>query len=118
MIVSELAISSGLDCSLDHVSIVWSASVVNSNIETPDKSETQGERGASAPWFFAKNQGLHSPRSPAGITSADGNDTWHESPFWIWTVAAPRRRQLFVRRVGDELQLTDRGSIDPVGVMF
>ena len=36
------------------------------------------------------------------------SDGWLETPFWIWSTDNPRRRALYVRRQGDELQLSDR----------
>jgi hypothetical protein len=35
-------------------------------------------------------------------------DGWTEVPFWIWTVAQPRRRAAYVRREGTRVLLTDR----------
>ena len=54
----------------------------------------------------------HSHPVPDLASVGDAGGDWHETPFWIWTTAAPRRRQLFVRRGGDRLQLTDRGQVD------
>jgi hypothetical protein len=34
-----------------------------------------------------------------------------EVPFWIWTLAEPRRRRAFVRSIGGQLELTDRKSV-------
>jgi hypothetical protein len=39
------------------------------------------------------------------LAEADG---WLEAPFWVWTHDDPRRRPLFVRPSGDELEITDR----------
>jgi hypothetical protein len=36
---------------------------------------------------------------------------WLEAPFWVWTSDAPHRQRLFVRSMGDALELTDRGRI-------
>ncbi|MCE9555627.1 MAG: hypothetical protein K8T91_19940 [Planctomycetes bacterium] len=33
---------------------------------------------------------------------------WLEAPLWVWTADDPRRRPLFVRCSGDQLQLSDR----------
>ena len=33
---------------------------------------------------------------------------WIEAPLWVWSQADPRRRRLFVRQVGEALELTDR----------
>lgn len=34
-------------------------------------------------------------------------DEWREAPFWVWPAEDPRRRRLFVRRRGAELELSD-----------
>ena len=39
-------------------------------------------------------------------------EEWQEVPFWIWSVGSPRRRRLFVRRVGDDLLLSDRHHLE------
>jgi hypothetical protein len=36
------------------------------------------------------------------------DDGWLEAPYWIWSRDNPRRRRLFARRVGHEIELTDR----------
>ena len=38
-------------------------------------------------------------------------DDWLEAPFWIWSGDNPRRRRLFVRHRGRELELTDRDGL-------
>ncbi len=38
------------------------------------------------------------------------SDGWLEAPFWIWSASDPRRRPLFARQSGEELQITDRES--------
>lgn len=35
-------------------------------------------------------------------------DSWVEVPFWIWSSADPRRRGVFVKKIGNELEFTDR----------
>ncbi len=35
------------------------------------------------------------------------SDGWLEAPFWMWSVDDPRRRPLFARQRGDELQISD-----------
>ena len=35
-------------------------------------------------------------------------DGWQEAPFWMWTADDPRRRPVFARQRGDQLELTDR----------
>ena len=43
------------------------------------------------------------------VLPADGD--YLEAPFWIWTVSNPRRRRVFARHVGREIELTDRGDV-------
>ncbi len=39
------------------------------------------------------------------------DDGWLEAPYWIWSRDNPRRRRLFARRVGHEIELTDRRGL-------
>ena len=39
-------------------------------------------------------------------------DQWLEAPLWIWSVADPRRRRLFVTQQSDELILSDRAGFE------
>lgn len=39
-----------------------------------------------------------------------GKDGWIETPFWLWSLANPQRRGVFVKRVGDELEISDLGK--------
>jgi len=52
---------------------------------------------------------VRSRSHPVPDLATDGQ--WLEAPFWIWTSDAPHRQRLFVRSMGDELELTDRGDI-------
>ena len=55
---------------------------------------------------------VHRIRSSAHpVADLAEQDGWHEVPIWIWTLHAPRRRRLFVRRVGNELQLSNRRDL-------
>jgi hypothetical protein len=63
------------------------------------------------------NEALHEYRRVNGVRSRshpvpdlirDGQ--WIEAPFWVWSASQPRRRRLFVRSAGDDLQLTDRAG--------
>lgn len=36
---------------------------------------------------------------------------WLEAPFWIWNTNDPKRRRLFVRRLGERLELSDRDKL-------
>ncbi|MFV2068658.1 MAG: hypothetical protein ACC645_16935 [Pirellulales bacterium] len=49
---------------------------------------------------------VRSRSHPAPDLACDGD--WLEAPFWIWSREDPRRRGLFVRSCGDQLELTDR----------
>ncbi|MEQ8787566.1 MAG: hypothetical protein RIC55_14780 [Pirellulaceae bacterium] len=37
-------------------------------------------------------------------------EQWREAPLWIWSVGEPRRRRLFAREIGGELELSDRAE--------
>jgi hypothetical protein len=39
------------------------------------------------------------------------DDEWLEAPYWIWSSDNPRRRRLFARRIGHEIELTDRRGL-------
>ncbi len=39
------------------------------------------------------------------------DDDWLEAPYWIWSRDNPRRRRLFARRIGQEIELTDRRGL-------
>lgn len=41
------------------------------------------------------------------VPALQAQDDWLEAPLWIWTESDPRRRAVFVRRVGSDLELTD-----------
>jgi hypothetical protein len=63
--------------------------------------------GAIAEYRRANHIRSHS--HPVPELAIDGE--WLEAPFWIWTADKPDRRRLFVREHNDQLELTDRGSI-------
>ena len=63
----------------------------------------------------AHNEELHAYRRRENIRSANHpvpelaqEGDWLEAPFWLWTADEPRRRHVFARRVGGEVELTDR----------
>jgi len=58
---------------------------------------------------FRRRAGIRSANHPVPALSATG-DEW-ELPLWLWTADDPRRRHVFVRRSGGELELTDRGRV-------
>ena len=49
---------------------------------------------------------IRSRSHPVPDLAADGE--WLEAPFWIWSVDNPRRRRVFARQRGDEIEVTDR----------
>lgn len=57
---------------------------------------------------YRQAHGLRNAAQPMPDLTAD--DDWLETPFWIYREDAPARRAVFARRVGDELQLTNRGD--------
>lgn len=63
--------------------------------------------GAIAEYRQANHIRSHS--HPVPELATDG--AWLEAPFWIWTADKPERHRLFVREYNDQLELTDRGSI-------
>jgi hypothetical protein len=52
---------------------------------------------------------IRSRAQPVPDLATDGE--WCETPFWIWTNEQPLRKRLFVRHIGDMLQLTDRQAL-------
>jgi hypothetical protein len=60
----------------------------------------------------AEYRRVHHVRSashPVPDLASDG--AWLEAPLWVWDAGSPRRRRLFARRMGDCLELTDRGAV-------
>ncbi len=55
---------------------------------------------------YRRRNGIRSRNHPVPKLHADGE--WIESPFWVWTSDAPRRRRLFARHAGREIELGDR----------
>lgn len=55
---------------------------------------------------YRRRNHIRSRNHPVPSLGEEGG--WLESPFWVWTEGSPRRRQLFVRPQGHEIQLTDR----------
>ncbi len=49
---------------------------------------------------------IRSRNHPVPSLGRDGD--WRETPFRVWTSQRPRRRALFVRQLGCEMELTDR----------
>lgn len=58
---------------------------------------------------YRRAHGLRSNTHPVpDLSAADG---WLEAPFWLWSQSDPKRRALFARRVGDELEISDRAAV-------
>lgn len=38
-------------------------------------------------------------------------DAWLEAPFWVWTCDDVRRRKVFVRQRGEQIEVSDLGSV-------
>lgn len=57
---------------------------------------------------YRRVNGVRSRSHPVPDLVREGD--WIEAPFWVWSAANPRRRRLFLRTVGSELQLTDRSG--------
>jgi hypothetical protein len=50
---------------------------------------------------------LRSHSHPVPDLTAD-DAGWYEAPLWIWSDEQPRRRRVFARRVGSQLEISDR----------
>lgn len=49
----------------------------------------------------------HAQPVPDLVTYED----WVETPFWLWSTVDPVRRGVFTRRMGNELEITDRNKL-------
>ncbi len=58
---------------------------------------------------YRKANRIRSRSHPVPDLVVDGD--WLETPFWIWTSAAPLRRRLFMRRTARGIEFSDRASI-------
>lgn len=45
------------------------------------------------------------------VPNLSEHEGWVETPFWLWTKTDPRRRGVFVRRVGSELEVSDQHDL-------
>ena len=59
--------------------------------------------------IYKRRENIRSANHPVPALERDGD--WLEAPLWLWTVEQPRRRHVFARRVGREVELTDRGAV-------
>ena len=55
---------------------------------------------------YRRRENIRSANHPVPELAQAGD--WLEAPFWLWTADEPRRRHVFARRVGGEIELTDR----------
>ncbi len=58
---------------------------------------------------YRRENRVRSRSHPVPDLAVDGD--WLEAPFWLWTSSDPRRRRMFVRQTGWEIELTDRQQI-------
>lgn len=58
---------------------------------------------------YRRAEKIRSAGRPVPPLVRDGE--WWETPLWIATTDDPRRRRAFARRVGNEIELTDRGRL-------
>lgn len=54
---------------------------------------------------YRMSHGLRNAAQP--LPDLEESDGWIETPFWIWTAKDPARRSLYVRSVGDGIELSD-----------
>jgi hypothetical protein len=59
--------------------------------------------------IYKRRENIRSANHPVPALERDGD--WLEAPLWLWTAEQPRRRHVFARRVGREVELTDRGAV-------
>lgn len=57
---------------------------------------------------YRRAEKIRSAGRPVPRLVHDGE--WWETPFWVATIEEPRRRRAFARRVGNTIELTDRGQ--------
>ncbi|MBA4017712.1 MAG: hypothetical protein C0483_11110 [Pirellula sp.] len=55
---------------------------------------------------YRRRENIRSANHPVPELAQEGD--WLEAPLWLWTADEPRRRHVFVRRIGGEIELTDR----------
>jgi hypothetical protein len=58
---------------------------------------------------YRRENHVRSRSHPVPDLAADGD--WLEAPFWLWTKDDPHRRRMFVRRVGQQIELSDREQL-------
>jgi hypothetical protein len=73
-----------------------------------DLPRVHAEYNAAVAEYRAANH-VRSLAHPVPDLAAE--DGWLEAPYWIWNGDNPRRRRLFARRVGREIELTDRQGL-------
>jgi hypothetical protein len=55
---------------------------------------------------YRRQENIRSTHHP--VAALEKSNEWLEAPLWMWTTDAPHRRRPLVRRVGDEIEITDR----------
>ena len=58
---------------------------------------------------YRKQENIRSTHHPVPALETSGE--WLEAPLWLWTSDAPQRRRPLVRRVGTEIEITDRANV-------
>lgn len=58
---------------------------------------------------YRRRENIRSTHHPVSALEAGGE--WLEAPLWIWASNDPRRRRAMVRRVGNQIEVTDRGDV-------
>ncbi|MCE9607561.1 MAG: hypothetical protein K8U03_21955 [Planctomycetia bacterium] len=54
---------------------------------------------------YRRRENIRSTHHP--VPALEASDVWLEAPLWLWTAQDPRRRRPMVRRVADEIEITD-----------
>jgi hypothetical protein len=58
---------------------------------------------------YRREENIRSTHHPVPALEKQGE--WLEAPLWLWTTDSPYRRRPLVRRVGDEIEVTDRVNV-------
>lgn len=58
---------------------------------------------------YRRQENIRSSHHP--VAALETSKEWLEAPLWMWTTDASYRRRPLVRRVGDEIEVTDRVNV-------